>query len=276
MNYIEYTFVLDPLIPARDILVVELAEIGFESFVETDNGLQAYIRLDEHNADRVSELTVGTWPDQSLTMSVLEIQDQNWNAEWEKNFDPIMVEDRCIVRAPFHEARPEFPMEIVIEPKMSFGTGHHATTWLILRALFDLELAGKQVLDMGSGTAVLAILAEKLGATHVDAIDNDEWAYSNALENVERNHCLHIVCILGDAAALGEKSYDVIIANINRNILTRDASVYLSALSLGGLILLSGFYVHDIPILLEAFDGCEEVRRDSREDWAMLTLRKKD
>lgn len=207
-------------------------------------------------------------------MVVKEIADQNWNAEWEKNFEPILVDDKCAVRAPFHNPVTGFAMEIVIEPKMSFGTGHHATTWLMMRALFDLDLKGKKLLDMGSGTGVLAILAEKLGAASCDAIDIDEWAYENALENMQRNGCRRVHCALGGADLLGEKKYDVILANINRNILTRDAAHYLNVLNNGGLILLSGFYTHDVPLVQDAFPGTTGVRQDSRDEWAMLMLRK--
>ncbi|MFN8699078.1 MAG: 50S ribosomal protein L11 methyltransferase [Flavobacteriales bacterium] len=274
MTYIEYTFRLNPLLPAREVLVAELAELGFESFVDTEDGLQAYIQSTLHQPVSADNLMACAMPDQEVQMVVKEIADQNWNAEWEKNFEPILVDDKCAVRAPFHNPVTGFAMEIVIEPKMSFGTGHHATTWLMMRALFDLDLKGKKLLDMGSGTGVLAILAEKLGAASCDAIDIDEWAYENALENMQRNGCRRVHCALGGADLLGEKKYDVILANINRNILTRDAAHYLNVLNNGGLILLSGFYTHDVPLVQDAFPGTTGVRQDSRDEWAMLMLRK--
>jgi ribosomal protein L11 methyltransferase len=274
MTYIEYTFRLNPLLPAREVLVAELADLGFESFVDTEDGLQAYIQSSLHQSISADDLMVSAIPDQELQMDVKEIAEQNWNAEWEKNFEPILVEDKCVVRAPFHEPIPGFAMEIVIEPKMSFGTGHHATTWLMMRALFDLELKGKKLLDMGSGTGVLAILAEKLGAASCDAIDIDEWAYENAVENVQRNQCSAVHCAMGGAELLGDSTYDIILANINRNILVRDASHYLNVLNDGGMILLSGFYTHDVPVVQDAFPGMSIVRQDSRDEWAMLMLRK--
>lgn len=274
MTYIEYTFRLNPLLPAREVLVAELAELGFESFVDTEDGLQAYIQSTLHQPVSADNLMACAMPDQEVQMVVKEIADQNWNAEWEKNFEPILVDDKCAVRAPFHNPVTGFALEIVIEPKMSFGTGHHATTWLMMRALFDLDLKGKKLLDMGSGTGVLAILAEKLGAASCDAIDIDEWAYENALENMQRNGCRRVHCALGGADLLGEKKYDVILANINRNILTRDAAHYLNVLNNGGLILLSGFYTHDVPLVQDAFPGTTGVRQDSRDEWAMLMLRK--
>jgi ribosomal protein L11 methyltransferase len=272
MNYFEYQFELNPLLPAREVLVAELAEIGFESFVETENGVLAYIPVTGVHDGLLDNLLTPQLEDQQMKVSAKEIQDENWNAEWEKNFSPITVEDLCMVRAPFHSPASGFSVELIVEPKMSFGTGHHATTWMMLRTLFELDLTGKTVLDMGSGTGVLAILAEKLGAAHTDAIDNDEWAYENALENVTRNGCSAVTCLLGDAGLLGERKYDVIIANINRNILTRDAEAYLRVLAPGGTILLSGFYTHDIPLIAEAFRPLQISGELGRESWAMVRM----
>ncbi len=274
MNYYECRFEIDPLLPAREVLIAELAEKGFESFVETENGLMAYIQEPDYNDDLLRDLDVMQWPDQQVRCSSVLIPDENWNAEWEKNFEPIEVDDRCYVRAPFHSARHDFPFEIVIEPRMSFGTGHHATTWLVLREMTDMDMKGKEVLDMGSGTGVLAILAEKMGAGLIDAIDIDDWAYENAIENIQRNQCTRITCKKGDANLLGERIYSVILANINRNILTRDAAAYERVLETGGDILLSGFYTADIPIVANAFKHCKEVSRRERNGWALLHLRR--
>lgn len=272
MNYIEYRFELRPVLPAREVLVAELAEIGFESFVETPDGLLAYIRKDQFNEEALTGLMVFEIPDQVVEFQLKEIPDENWNAEWEKQFEPIAVEDLVAVRAPFHPPMPGFSHEIVIEPKMSFGTGHHATTWMMLKVICSLELNDLSVLDMGSGTGVLAILAEMRGASKVDAIDNDDWAYQNALENVERNAAKAVRVIHGDADFLGETRYDVILANINRNILTADAARYINVLKPGGYLLLSGFFTEDIPILLNDFSGLREKSRASRDGWALLMM----
>ena len=268
MNYVEVTFVVNPLLPARDILVAELAERGFESFVETDNGLMAYIQEPDFSEEKLTNLALG---EEQLTITHQLIQEQNWNAEWEKSFDPIEVDERIVVRAPFHEIK-EVEFDIVIEPKMSFGTGHHATTFLMMQEMLGMEWTDKDVLDMGCGTAVLAILAEMKGADYIVAIDIDEWAYENSIENVERNNCTRIKCIKGGAEAIGEQSFDIILANINRNILTADAATYMAALNPGGEILLSGFYTMDIPILLQSFPHLTELRRHERNDWAMVHL----
>jgi ribosomal protein L11 methyltransferase len=274
MNYFEYTFTLNPLLPAREILVVELAELGFESFVESDQGLLAYIREADHTEGMTTHISILTWPDQTVECQSVLIPDQNWNAEWEKNFEPIEVDRLCRVRAPFHQPDGQFTLELVIEPRMSFGTGHHATTWMMMRSLFDLDLKGAKVLDMGSGTGVLAILAEKRGAASVLAIDCDEWADENARENVARNGCKVITCQLGDASLLGGEQFNVVLANINRNILTRDAQAYLQVTADEGDILLSGFYTQDIPAVIEAFPGCELVADKERNSWALLHLKK--
>jgi ribosomal protein L11 methyltransferase len=175
----------------------------------------------------------------------VEIEQENWNATWEQNFNPILVGGVCAVRAPFHE-KTEVAYDIVIEPKMSFGTGHHETTHMMLQHILDHDFWGKAVLDMGSGTGVLAILAEKKGAKAVDAVDFDNWCYLNALENVERNNCKNIRVYEGDAALLKGKKYDIILANINRNILLEDLPHYVKCLNTNGLLFLSGFYKEDI------------------------------
>lgn len=201
----------------------------------------------------------------------------NWNEEWEKNFQPILVEDSCCVRAPFHPAT-DVKYDIVIEPKMSFGTGHHATTHMMIQFLLNNDFEGKRVLDMGCGTGVLAIVAEKRGAKEVDAIDIDNWCYQNSIENVERNNCSRITVYEGGAELLGEKKYDVIIANINRNILLEDIKVYSRNLEAGGELYLSGFYAADIPAIVEECEknGLDRVGSLEREEWVALQLKKKN
>jgi ribosomal protein L11 methyltransferase len=274
MNYSEVNFSIDPLIPFREILTVYLAEMPFDSFVETDNGLQAYIQTQDLDVEALQSTVDSVIAmEAKIDFSVREIEQQNWNATWESQFEPIEVSDICRVRAPFHEDK-GLPFELIIEPKMSFGTGHHATTFLMLTEMLDMNWTGQKVLDMGSGTGVLAFLAEKSGAESIDAIDIDDWAYENAIENAARNHCPKTQVILGGAEKI-ESVYDVIIANINRNILVNDGPIYTEHLNAGGHLLLSGFYSEDQPILVEAFHGFELFNTRTKEGWCMLHLIKK-
>lgn len=245
MVYLEFDFSIIPTETASDILVAELGALGFESFVEKENGLLAYILKEEWTGKSLDELFILQNPNFKISWQFKEIAQQNWNAEWEKNFHPIEINDDCRVRAPFHPSKP-VTFEIVIEPKMSFGTGHHETTHMMLQLLLEQSLAGKTVLDMGCGTGVLAILSELKGATDLEAIDIDPWCVENTIENVERNQCNAIKTQLGDAAILGDKNYDLIIANINRNILLADIPTYVACLKPGGILLLSGFYLEDL------------------------------
>ncbi len=244
--YIEYNFEISPLQPTSDILIAELGAIGFESFVEHETGIQAYIQKEDWNSDMLKEVGILTHPDFTISYKIKEIEQENWNATWERNFNPITVDNACEVRAPFHE-KSNVTYDIVIEPKMSFGTGHHETTHMMLQFILGHDFEGKKVLDMGCGTGVLAILAEMKGATALDAIDIDNWCYLNALENVERNNCKHISVYEGDASLLQDRKYEVIIANINRNILLSDIPEYAKCLTEGGVLFLSGFYKEDIP-----------------------------
>ncbi|TRZ41687.1 50S ribosomal protein L11 methyltransferase [Robertkochia solimangrovi] len=252
--YIEYAFTVAPKQPAVDILIAELGEIGFESFVEQEDGLLAYVQEDLWDAAALKDLYVLSSGEFDISYKHTKIEQVNWNEEWEKNFHPITVDDRCTVRAPFH-AVPETTFDIVIEPKMSFGTGHHETTFMMLKLLLDMDLEGKDVLDMGCGTGVLAILACKKGASYVEAIDIDNWCYLNSVENAERNDCEKIKVFEGDVSLLKEKKFDVIIANINRNILLEDIPAYAACLNKDGVLLLSGFYRDDIPVIREK---CED------------------
>lgn len=250
MNYIEYIFKVEPLQPGSEILIAELGYAGFESFVETEEGVQAYIQKDDWNEDILKEIQILDSEEFRFEYSYSEIEQINWNSEWEKNFDPIEVDGKCIVRAPFH-AEKGFQYEIVIEPKMSFGTGHHETTFMMMQFLLETDFNGKTVLDMGCGTAVLAILAAMRGASKIDAIDIDEWCFENSQENIERNGCKNISVELGDASVLCGRNYDIIIANINRNILLTDMETYRKCLNKGGILFLSGFYSEDLPVISE-------------------------
>ncbi len=254
--YIEYAFKVAPLQPASDILIAELGAVGFESFVEEENGVLAYIQKEEWRQNILDDISILNNSNFVVKYEVKEIEQENWNATWESNFEPILVDDVCMIRAPFHE-RKSVDYDIVIEPKMSFGTGHHETTHMMLQHLLAMNIKDKRVLDMGSGTGVLAILAAMKGATAIDAIDIDHWCYLNAVENIERNKVSNINVYEGDASLLKNKQYDLIIANINRNILLRDIPKYASCLSTKGVLLLSGFYKDDLSLINEA---CQKVQ----------------
>ena len=246
--YIEYNFTCSPKEPATEILVAELGNVGFESFVENESGVTAYIQKTDWNAEILADIFVLNSKEFSIDYNQNEVPQTNWNEEWEKNFEPIQVDDLVSIRAPFHK-NPNLKYDIVIEPKMSFGTGHHETTHMMVQHLLQLDLENKKVLDMGCGTGILAIFAEMKGARALDAIDIDNWCYENSLENVARNNCKNIAIYEGDASLLVDKKYDVIIANINRNILLMDMKVYTNCLEEKGILLLSGFYEEDIPVI---------------------------
>ncbi len=271
MNYIGYHFEIEPLQPGSDILIAELGEEGFESFVETEKGISAFIQKKDWHEDILKNIQILSSGEFQITFAYEEIEQVNWNTEWEKNFEPIRVNDLVSVRAPFHE-KTDLPYDIVIEPKMSFGTGHHETTHLMIQQLLAVDLKNKTVLDMGSGTGILAIMAELRGAKSVDAIDIDDWCYENALENAARNSCTKIHVFKGDAALLAEKNYDVIIANINRNVLINDLPVYYKCLNKGGVLLLSGFYREDIPFIKKAATGLGLKESDllEKNNWISL------
>lgn len=274
MNYFELTINLEPVEPWRDILISQLAEVGFESFVETKSGLQAYVSeilLQEGDYDEF--LTI----DAVQNFELKTIEDKNWNAEWEKNFDPVFVENKLAIIAPFHTGDFEQEMTITIQPQMSFGTGHHQTTWLASKKMFELELLDKRVLDMGTGTGILAILAEKLGAASVFAPDIDVWSYNNALENTALNKCMNVEVALGGIELIQNRTFDVIIANINKNILITQFPAYAEALEIGGTLLISGFFVTDKPdLVIEAEkNGFIFQELYKKDEWALLQFVKK-
>lgn len=247
-TYLEFNFTIVPTEPARDILIAELAELGFESFVEHDKGLNAYVLKKQVDAKAIADLFVVKNKAFTISWFSKEIEQENWNAIWEQSFEPITVDDKCVVRAPFHP-KANVSFDIVIEPKMSFGTGHHETTHMMLTHMLNNDFKDKSVLDMGCGTGVLAILAEMKGAKKVDAIDIDEWSCENTKENSERNNCTKITAYLGDASLLKDKSYDVVLANINRNILLEDIPLYVRCLKKNGNLFVSGFYKDDLAAI---------------------------
>ena len=273
--YIGYYFKVQPMQPGTEILIAELGYAGFESFVETEEGVTAYIQKEEFYDTILDDIQILKSDEFEITYTFDEIEQTNWNEEWEKNFNPIVVDDLCAVRAPFHD-KFDTQYDIIIEPKMSFGTGHHETTHMMIQHILKNDFEGKSVLDMGCGTAVLAILAEMKGAKPLDAIDIDNWCYLNSLENVERNNCKHISVYEGEAALLKDKKYDTIIANINRNILLNDIATYSKCLDAKGTLFLSGFYQEDIPMIEKECNDNQLILKDTltRNNWVALKFEK--
>jgi ribosomal protein L11 methyltransferase len=252
MNYFEVNILLkDATAPdSCDIIAAHLSEFGFESFEDHETGLKAFIPENLFNENEINDALKDISEMIPFSWEINFIKAENWNETWEKNFDPVMVAGKCFIRAPFHAPDPDAEFELVIEPKMSFGTAHHETTSMMIELILGKNWEGKKVLDMGCGTGVLAILCSKMGASEIMAIDNDEWAFLNAVENIGRNNTANIEVLEGDDALIENQKFDVIIANINRNILLAQIQNYSKALNPGGEILLSGFYEQDVPILL--------------------------
>jgi ribosomal protein L11 methyltransferase len=268
MEYIELSCTLRNDEGLQDILIAKLGEIGFESFVQEDESLMAYIQGERYAEQPLKEI----FADQlyhDVPYLMTQIEERNWNAEWESNYPFVLIDDRCMVRAPFHERNPKVEFDIVIEPKMSFGTAHHETTEQMLTLLLDEDVRGLKVLDMGSGTGVLAILSMMKGAASVTAVDNNEWAFENAVENMKRNGILDQTILLGDASAIKSLTFNLILANINRNILLKDMHSYFDSLSDGGKLFMSGFYEADLPaIKAEAIRlGMKFVKNISSNNW---------
>ncbi len=269
--YLAYHFTIEPKELGSEILIAELGEKAFESFIETENGISAFIQKDLWTEDILEDIFILDSDEFTITHVVEEIDQVNWNEEWEKNFEAIDVDGKCHVRAPFHP-KTDAEFDIVIEPKMSFGTGHHETTHMMIQHLLEMNAEGMKTLDMSCGTAILAILAEMKGAKPIDAIDIDNWCYLNSIENAERNNCKEITVYEGDAALLKDKKYDLIIANINRNILLNDMQAYVDCLNPNGTILFSGFYNEDIPFIDASCTekGLKYVKKFERNNWVSL------
>src|SRR5690606_28380774 len=270
MNYIEYGFIISPIEPWREILVALLAECEFESFVETETGLDAYVKRDLEDETSIRE-QIKSITEAQIEFVRTEIEQENWNQQWESNFHPIMVNDQCYIRAEFHDSRPEIPYEIVIQPKMSFGTGHHETTHLMVEYILETDFTGKDTLDMGCGTSILAILAKMRGAKYAEGIDIDEWSVENSIENAERNK-VELNARLGDASLLGERNFDVILANIQRNILMEDIPKYIKVLNFGGELILSGLLEADLEDIRQKSEenGLRFVSKKQRNEWIAL------
>ena len=262
---------------AADLFINELAQIGFDSFEETEHSTKAYIPTDLLDKQSLKQL-INSFPYQGVTIiKQQEIEDKDWNEEWEKNyFQPIVIKDKCVIHSTFHHDIPTLPYDIIINPQMAFGTGHHQTTSMMLQSILDNDFTDKDVLDMGCGTAVLAILAKMKGAKKVTAIDIDDWCVRNALENIELNKLTGIEVLLGDARLLTNKQFDIILANINRNILLNDMQLYAKALRPNGMLFMSGFYTEDINILTEKAETLDlrTTRILTTDNWAMLQMGK--
>ena len=269
--YLGFHFSVEPKELGSEILVAELGELPFESFIDSDSGIVAYIQKQFWSENMLDDLHILSSPEFQVSYTIEEIDQVNWNEEWEKNFEAIEVDGICHVRAPFHP-KTAAKYDIVIEPKMSFGTGHHETTHMMIQHLLETDVAGKKTLDMGCGTAILAILAEMKGAQPIDAIDIDNWCYLNSIENATRNNCNQITVYEGDADLLIGKKYDLIIANINRNILLNDMQTYVDCLNKEGILLLSGFYNEDIPFIDASCTekGLTYVKKFERNNWVSL------
>lgn len=276
MTYLEFKFSTNPCNETvNDVLAALLGEVGFESFVEWEGGLMAYIpsaTFDEHNLK--SSLDEFPVEDVKIDYSYTEMEDKDWNEEWEKNFfQPIVIGNRCVIHSTFHHDVPRAEYDIVINPQMAFGTGHHETTSLIIEELLNSDLKDKSLLDMGCGTSILAILARMRGAKPCTAIDIDEWCVRNSIENIELNGVTDIAVSQGDASALaGKGPFDVVIANINRNILLNDMKRYVACMHPGSELYMSGFYVDDIPVIRQEAEknGLRFVEHKEKNRWAAV------
>ena len=276
MKYFEVTFTTSPCNETVNDVVSALAgEIGFESFVEWENGVQAYIQQSLFDEEALKSMVADfPLPDTTVEYTVVEAEDKDWNEEWEKNFfQPIVIGDRCCIHSTFHKDTPQTEYEILINPQMAFGTGHHETTSSIISELLEADLQGKSVLDMGCGTSILAILASMRGAGPITAIDIDDWCVNNSRDNIALNGIENITVEWGDANLLkGKEPFDVIIANINRNILLADMAQYAACMHSGSELFMSGFYVEDIPVIQEKAEslGMEFIHHREKNNWAAV------
>lgn len=276
MDYIELNIDLNPRMPWADILVAELAELGFESFVDTETGIQAYTPVTSGDASEIlKETSIFQNPKVTYSSSIEIIPQKNWNAEWEASFEPVLVDTRLAIVAPFHNIDSFQNKEIiVIQPQMSFGTGHHQTTYLMSQLLLDLACVPTKVLDMGTGTGVLAILAEKLGAQSILAVDIEPWSVENTIENANRNACENIVALVGDIDVVKESDFGLILANINKNILKSHLKHYAQICQQNGLLFLSGFFATDVSEMEEIAKqvGFKLLKTVEKETWAAMKL----
>lgn len=269
-NYIHIRF--QPVTKEQqEILVAQLSELGYEGFEEGFNYISAYIPDDQYNEAGTYDLIAGA--ETTITKEV--IAPRNWNAEWEQNFQPVLIDDFCGIRAHFHAPLQQVQHEIIITPKMSFGTGHHATTHLMIQSMQQLSFTGKTVLDFGTGTGVLAILAERLGAKHIMAIDNDEWSITNAVENIALNNCSNITIEQAERLEMSTE-FDIILANINKHVLLANMGAIKQHLTQAGVVIMSGLLIGDRPDIEQAAvnNGLSVYEQKLRGDWMCLMLKK--
>jgi ribosomal protein L11 methyltransferase len=278
-DFIEVNLLVNPVFPGNDILITELSEIGYYMFTENEQGFLAYIDEKSYNHELlVNKLNIYK-AQFEIQYIITKIKNQNWNKTWEENFNPVILNDDCIIKAPFHNIEKKYKYEIIIQPQMSFGTGHHETTALMAKEMLSRKniFFKNAVLDMGTGTGVLAILAEKLGANYILALDIDEWAYNNALENITINNCKNIELKQGDVNLLQNKSYHIILANINLNVLLNDIHAYTMHLQKNGLIFFSGILFSDFDKLNAKAEnyGLQFESKQNMNDWLVCVYKKK-
>jgi ribosomal protein L11 methyltransferase len=276
MNYIEIKVQVAPKEQGSDVLIAQLSELEFESFVETDTGFDAYIQENVFDEKQLQDLFDNFSSELKISYSKNIIPKQNWNKEWESNFNPIDIDGKCFIRAPFHEKPQNYAFDIIIEPKMSFGTGHHNTTQLMIQKLMNLTVENKSVLDMGCGTGVLAIVASMMGANPITAIDIDEWSIENTIENLAKNNINNVNVKKGNAQILAEKTFNTILANINKNVLLADMAVYAKSLEKNGNLVLSGFFETDVAELTSKAQelGLKFEGKAVENQWTMLYFTK--
>jgi len=280
MDYIELKCEITPYNDAiAQILISELGELGYDSFTENEDSVDAFITENLFDIDQVKAINLDYLPESNFKLSYTykTIISQDWNALWESNFQPVIISDQVVIRASFHTDTPKVPYDIVIDPKMSFGTGHHSTTSLMVQSILESDIKDKNILDMGCGTSLLAILASMRGAKMVDAIDIDEWPYKNSLENIKNNKADNVSVFLGDARLLDGKKYDVVLANINRNILLNDMKAYIACLPQNGQLIMSGFYTEDLKYIQEEAEknNMKYINHKVDKNWVAVHFEKK-
>ncbi len=279
MVRIELYIQVSPRDPWTEILISQLSEIGFDSFMETEEGVLAYINEEDYNENALTEETIlgGQMEEVNTNFTLEKIPHQNWNALWESDFHPVYVEDKLTIIAPFHDKAEVKGMEIIIQPQMSFGTGHHQTTWMMTKAMMEFTPFPKRILDMGTGTGVLAILAEKLGAEEIVAIDIESWSVENTIENLARNGCIKSTSLCGDIDLTTGMEFDLIVANINKNVLKAHMYSYATNLTASGTLIISGFFETDVDELIDVAkkESLEFVKKFTKETWAAVQFTKK-
>lgn len=278
MDYKKVTIEITPFAEwLREVITAQLANIGFDSFIDILSGVEAYVPIDNYNKGELNAVLDEFSEEFSFDVKSELIEDRNWNEEWEKNyFKPLVVADQCVVRAPFHNEFPHLKYEIIIEPNMAFGTGNHETTTMMLEFILNAELSGQKVLDMGCGTGILGILASMRNAKSVMAIDIDQWSYDGTSTNVELNNIKNINVKLGDASLLGDETYDLILANIQRNVLLNDMPTYNKVLNEGGTLIMSGFYSEDLQAIKNKAEslGLQDAGYTQRNNWVAYAFSK--